>query len=68
MATPLPDVISFLRTSGDTDGLRRTFLDQGEVTFEFGNDVSQREKAFAMLAFEMWDDLIDFPDKPRRFR
>ncbi len=60
-ATPIEDVIRYLRTSGGTAGEHYSFADQPDIVLSFGSDVDITEAGFIKAAFLLWADLIDKP-------
>lgn len=59
MATPLEDVIHFLRTNGGSEGEHYNLADQPKIVFSIGSGVTDTEANFIKAAFLMWEDLID---------
>ncbi|MDP1694687.1 MAG: hypothetical protein Q8L34_04050, partial [Candidatus Woesearchaeota archaeon] len=61
MATPLADVINYLRTNGGTGFERVTYADQDDIVLSFGDNLTTRQANFIKAAFLTWGDLIDIP-------
>jgi Ca2+-binding RTX toxin-like protein len=61
MATPVEDVIHFLRTYGGSQDEKSTYVEESKIIFAIGSDVTDTEAGFARAAMLMWADLIDMP-------
>jgi Ca2+-binding RTX toxin-like protein len=60
-ATPIEDVVHYLRTSGGSQGVHISYSDQSRIVFSIGGNLNAKEANFAKAAMVTWADLIDIP-------